>query len=163
MIFLLGKKKNQFRNCRWIKISAITGNFLSLSLSSPSPLPRFSLPFFLTHTLSMRRHLYGRHIPSHFKMPELHFHDVMRLGKFFEANHSSIFSFYSFLRCKQKTICQGTAKLINGMIEIRHPHSEFCMPDDKHELISRFKESLSEALAQHWYKLKDLYDTLATV
>lgn len=71
--------------------------------------------------------------------------------------------FHRYLRCKQRTICQGTAKLVNGVIEESYPHSEYCMPDSKFELIARFKEALSQSLAQHWYRLKDLYDTLAAV
>lgn len=58
-------------------------------------------------------------------------------------------------------ICQATAKIENGIIENGYPHSEFCLPDEKFELIGRFKEALSESLSRHWHKLKELYDTLA--
>ena len=52
---------------------------------------------------------------------------------------------------------------MNGVIEDLHPHSQFCQPDDGIELIASFKQALAEALSRHWYKLRDLYDTLAIV
>lgn len=72
--------------------------------------------------------------------------------------------FSSYLRCQNRTICQGTAKLLHdaSIIDL-HPHSEFCRPDPQKELIAQFKEALAESLSQHWYRLRPLYDSLAAV
>ncbi|XP_043287572.1 uncharacterized protein [Venturia canescens] len=53
--------------------------------------------------------------------------------------------------------------MVNGEIVNLNSHSQFCMPNENAEPIARFREALADALSRHWYGLKALYDSMATV
>lgn len=70
---------------------------------------------------------------------------------------------FSYLKCKNTVICQGTAKLVNNELKVLHAHEACCFPDPDAEKKARFKHEIRMALERNWYKLKDLYDLHAEV